>query len=330
MNSPVNPWGWTLSYTRTYYDNGITVNDRIANDSTTEPTTYNNLLATLPYQIDPQLQLSLRAGFQSYKFAAPSLQEGSYGVGFQWSPTDRTQVGGFWDHTFYGSSYSVQMSHRLPNAALSANLSRGISSFPQLALAIPAGATVNQFLNAAFATRIPDPAARTQAVDQFLAQTQLPSTLASPVNFYATTLTLQQAANLSVVLIGLRNSVGLSVFYLKSEAISEQGNVLPPALQFGQNNTQTGAGINYGFRLSALTSVGTGASYSTTTVDTSTGPFANSRSKNANANVSLNTQFGPKTTGSASVGYSWSQTAGSVIGGNISALNVSATVSHTF
>ena len=134
----------------------------------------------------------------------------------------------------------------------------------------------------------------------------------------------------SVVLIGLRNSVGLSVFYVKSEAISEQGNVLPPALQFGQNNTQTGAGINYGFRLSSLTSVGTSASYSTTTVDTSTGPFANSRSKNANANVSMNTQFGPKTTGSASVGYSWSQTAGSAIGGNISSLNVSATVSHTF
>ena len=206
MNSPVNPWGWTLSFSRSYYDNGI------RNDVLEAPTTFYDLLGTLPYQIDPQLQLSLRAGFQSYKFVGPSLQEGSYGIGFQWSPTNRTQVGGFWDHTFYGSSYSLQISHRLPNAALSANLSRGISSFPELALAIPAGATVNQFLNAAFATRIPDPAARTQAVDQFLARTQLPSTLASPVNFYATTLTLQQAANLSLVLhraAQLGHAVGL-------------------------------------------------------------------------------------------------------------------------
>ena len=326
MNSPVNPWGWTLSYTRSYFDNGVR-NDR---DIATDSTTYNNLLGTLIYQIDPQLQLSLRAGFQSYKFVGPSLEEGRYGIGFQWSPTDRTQVGGFWDHTFYGSSYSLQISHRLPNAALSANLSRGLSSFPQLALAIPAGATVNQFLNAAFATRIPDPAERTQAVDQFLARTQLPPTLASPVNFYATTLTLQEAANLSLVLLGMRNSVTLSVFYLKSEAISAQGNVLPPALQFGENNTQRGVGVNYGFSLAAQTNVGASASYSTTTGNTSTGPLANARSNNANASVNLNRQFGPKTSGSAGVGYSWSETPGSAIAGNQSALNIYATVTYTF
>jgi uncharacterized protein (PEP-CTERM system associated) len=331
LSSPANPWGWTLSYSRTYYNNGITIVDRVANDSTTDAaTTYNNLLATLDYQIDPQLLLSLRAGYQSYTFAAPSLQEGSYGIGIQWSPTDRTHVGGFWDHTFYGSSYSVQISHRLPNAALSANLSRGVSSFPELAVAIPAGAAVAQFLNAAFTTRIQDPAERAQAVEQFLARTQLPPTLASPVNYYATSLTLQEAANLSLVLVGTRNSVGLSVFYLKNEAISGQGNVLPPALQFGQNNTQTGVGVNYSFSLSPLTNVGASASYSMTTVDTSTGPFANARSNNANANVNLGTRFGPKTSGSAGVGYSWYGAPGGVITGNTSALNVFATVSHTF
>jgi uncharacterized protein (PEP-CTERM system associated) len=240
------------------------------------------------------------------------------------------QVGGYWDHTFYGSSYSLQISNRLPNAAVSANLSRGLSSFPQLALAIPAGATINQFLNAAFATRIPDPAERTKAVDQFLARTQLPPTLASPVNFYATTLTLQEAANLSLVLVGTRNSLGFSLFYLKSEAISGQGNVLPPALQFGQNNTQTGVGVNYGFSLAAQTNVGASASYSTTTVNTSTGPLANTRSNNANANINLNRQFGPKTTGSAGIGYSWSETPGSAIAGIQSALNIYATVTYTF
>ena len=76
--------------------------------------------------------------------------------------------------------------------------------------------------------------------------------------------------------------------------------------------------------------MGASASYSTTTVNTSTGPLANARTNNANANVNLNTQFGPKTSGSAGVGYSWSDTPGSAVAGNISALNVFATVSHTF
>ena len=195
----------------------------------------------LPYQIDPQLQIAPRVGYETVQVCrCQATQDGVYGIGVQWSPTDRTQVGGFWEHRFFGSSYSAQISHRLPNAALSANFSRGLSSYPQLALAIPAGATVTQFLDAAFTTRIPDPAERARAIEQFLARTGLPPTLASPVNFYATTLTLQQSATVSLVLIGVLNSVTFSLFNSKSEAISGTGNVLPPALQFGQNNTQTG------------------------------------------------------------------------------------------
>jgi uncharacterized protein (PEP-CTERM system associated) len=334
MSSPMNPWGWTLSFSRAYYNNGLSVGNGIAggdvvtaNDTST---TYYNLLGTLPYQVDPQLQLSLRAGYDSYQFAGPTIKEGRYGIGFQWSPTDRTHVGGFWDHTFFGASYSAHISHRLPNSALSANFSRGITSFPQLALVIPAGATVNQFVDAAFTTRIPDPAERALAVEQFLARAGLPPTLASPVNFYATALTLQQSGTVSLVLIGTLNSITFSVFNLKTEEISRSGEVLPPALQFGQNNTQTGGGVSVSHRLSGYTNLGASAAYSTTTSNVSTGPFADARSRNGSASVSLGTQFGPKTTGSASVSYSRTRFTGPADPGTTSALNFIATVTHTF
>ena len=225
MNSPVRPWGWTLEYSRFYYDNGVASGGNVGNLGNVGQGSYTtqSIRLLVPYQIDPQLQIGGRIGYEGVQFPVQDSRNTIYGVTVQWSPTDRTQVGGFWEHRFFGSSYSAQISHRLPNAALSASAARGINSYPQLALAIPAGATVNQFLNAAFATRIPDPAERTQAVDQFLARTQLPPTLASPVNFYATTLTLQETANLSLVLIGTRNSLGLSVFYVKSDAISGRG-----------------------------------------------------------------------------------------------------------
>ena len=334
MSSPVNPWGWTLSFSRSYYDNGLSVGNGIAgggvvtaNDTTT---TYYNLQGTLPYQVDPQLQLSARAGYQSYTFAGPSLQEGTYGIGVQWSPTDRTQVGGFWDHTFFGSSYSAQISHRLPNAALSANFSRGLSAFPQLALAIPAGATVNQFVDAAFTTRIPDPAERALAIEQFLARSGLPPTLASPVNFYATTLTLQQSGTVSLLLIGALNSVSFTLFNVKSENISRSGEVLPPALQFGQDNTQTGVGVSASHRLSGFTTLGASASYSTTKANVSTGPLSDARSRNGNVSASLSTQFGPKTSGSASVSYSETRFTGAASPGTASTLNFVASVTHTF
>ena len=45
-----------------------------------------------------------------------------YGAGLQWSPSDRTQVTGFWEHRFFGSSYSAQINHRLPRIALGREL----------------------------------------------------------------------------------------------------------------------------------------------------------------------------------------------------------------
>ena len=320
MSSPVNPWGWTLSYSRTYYDNGVS----------SDSTTYNNVAASIPYQIDPQLQVSARGGYQFYKFEAPSLQSINYGFGIQWSPTDRTQVGGFLEHQFFGASYSAQISHRLPNAAISASASRGLSSYPQLALTIPAGATVAQILNAAFTTRIPDPAERATAISQFLAQTGLPPTLATPVNYYATTLSLQQSASVSLVLVGVFNSISFSLYHSQNEAITGTGSELPPALEANQNNTQTGGGISYSHRLTSFTNIGASASYSKSTVNSDTGPFAGSRSNNGNVSMNLSTNFGPKTSGSTGIGYSRSTFPGNLNAGSTASYNLFAGISHTF
>ncbi len=288
MRSPVNPWGWTLEYNRFYYDNGSRrswrngCRARILHD-------YNRY----DYCFLTRLTRNCRSGHASdtraTNFPFRIRRERSTASVANGIRRRRTSVGGFWEHRFFGSSYSVQVKHRLPNAALSANAARGINSYPQLALAIPAGAAVSQFVDAAFTTRIPDPTERAQAVDQFLAQSGLPASLVSPVNFYAATLTLQDTANVSLVLIGTRNSVSMSVFYSKSEAISGSGNVLPPALQFGQDNTQTGVGASYSHRVGAQTTLGAGASYSTTTSNVSTGPFANIRSNNFNTSLNVST-----------------------------------------
>ena len=159
MNSGTNPFGWRLEYDRLFYDNGIQIGN---GGSIVDPGNYTLQTARLivPYQIDPQLQVSGRIGYEKNQFPTTSNQGTIYGAGVQWNPTERTQMGGFWEHQFFGSSFSWQISHRLPNAAISASFVRGLTSYPQLALAIPAGTTVTQFLDAAFTTRIPDPVER--------------------------------------------------------------------------------------------------------------------------------------------------------------------------
>ena len=125
--------------------------------------------------------------------------------------------------------------------AFNANASRGLTTTP-VSFSIPAGANVARFLDSAFTTRIPDPAQRAEAVEQFLSKTGLPPTLASPVSYYGASILLTDAANVSYAILGVRNALTFSLFYLKQRPISGTGDVLPPALQGGPNdNTQTGA-----------------------------------------------------------------------------------------
>jgi uncharacterized protein (PEP-CTERM system associated) len=331
MSSTIGSWGWALQYNSQYYDNGL------------DTGTYFIQVARgiVSYQVDPQLSVSLRGGYEIDRFPGltdnngallPSETNGGviYGAGLDWRPTPRTELNGYWEHRFFGSSYNWQLTHRLPNIALSATFTRGLSTYPQLALAIPAGITVAQFLDAAFTTRIPDPAQRAAAVAQFLAQTGLPPTLASPLNYYAATITVQQQATLGAVWVGALNALGFSLFRTETEAISGSGSALPPIFSVGTNSIQTGAGVNYSHRLGPFTNLVANATY-TRTRPTSTEENANNVStNNLNTFVSVNHQFSPKTSGTVGVSYYYFDTPGTGNFANQGALSVYATVSHTF
>lgn len=317
------PAGWSVQYTRQNYDSGAGTGTYILQLGR----------AIASYRVDPELDLSLRGGYESDRFPQASTignstSGGFYGGGLHWRPTERTDLSGFWEHHFFGSSYSWQLTHRLPNVALSASFARGLSSFPQLALAVPAGVPVAQFLDLAFTTRIPDPVERALAVAQFLAQSGLPPTLVSPLNVYSTAVTLQNTAALSAVWVGALNSIGFTLFRSESEAVSGQGSTLPPELQFGVNNVQTGGGANYSHRLSAFTNLVAGATYTSTRPNSTEVSVANARTRNLNSFVSLSTQFTPKTSGS--VGVSYFVFDSDSVGGKPSTLSAYASISHTF
>jgi uncharacterized protein (PEP-CTERM system associated) len=292
------PVGWTLEY------NGTRYLPADSNTSTSGSYTIQVGRGIVTYLFDPQVQVSGRAGYESDRFVLTGSEGPVYGIGGQWHPTDRTQMEGFWEHRFFGSSFDWKLSHRLPRTAISASFSRGIATFSQNSLTIPAGANVAAFVDAAFTTRITDPAERALAVQQFLARTKLPPTLATPVNFFAANPLLQTAGNAAVVLAGARNSMAFNLFYLESEEISGTGSPLPPALQSGNNNTQSGGGVAFNHQLTGLTNLTASASYSTTRSNNTQGLFADVRSQNGYLNLGVTTQLAPKTTASAGVGYS--------------------------
>ena len=322
--SPPGRLSWQLGYNAQYYDSGV-------------PTgTYTVQLARAigTYRVDPQLDVSARVGYEKDRFPQATTlgtppQGSIYGVGVHWRPTDRTDLNGYWEEHYYGSNYSWALTHRLPNVALSANFTRGLASYPQLALLIPGGVSVAQFLDLAFTTRIPDPVERAQAVAQFLAQTGLPPTLSSPLNVYATSLTLQNTATLSAVWVGALNSIAFTLYRVESQAISGQGSPSPPPFQVSSDYTQAGAGLSYSHRLSGLANFNASVSYSRTTPNTTDESVSSFRSDNFNASAAVSKQLSPKTGCTVGVTYFVFETPGSNTGRQTT-LSVYGTLSHTF
>ncbi|MEO8304494.1 MAG: TIGR03016 family PEP-CTERM system-associated outer membrane protein [Betaproteobacteria bacterium] len=324
LNSTASPLGWTAEYIGTRYEPTGGEVDTVG--------TYTIQVGRgiVYYQFDPHLRLAVRGGYENEQFPLTGSEGVIYGLGGTWAPTDRMLINGFWEHRFFGSSYSFQFTDRMPRVAVSANFSRGLETYPQNALSIPAGANVAAFVEAAFTTRIPDPAERALAVQQFLASSGLPATLATPVNFFAANILLQNSASATVVLLGVRNSLAFNAFYLKSEAIAGTGSALPPALQFGENNTQTGGGASFNHQISGMTNLTASATYSTTTSNATRGLFADLRTTNAYLNVGIGTRLGPKTTATAGAGYTRFVPNGEIDAQTSSSYNIYAGINHTF
>src|SRR4029434_8585610 len=162
--------------------------------------------------------------------------------------------------------------------------------------------------------RIPDLVQRAQAVTQFLAQTGLPPSLVTSLNFYSPQISLQQTESVSAVWVGKLNSMGVTVFRTKYESAQAPLEGLPNELGFATNNTQTGVSLSYSHRLTGFTNLVASTSYSRATPNGGDDNANSVRSDNFNASVSLNTQFSPRTSGSVGLTYFTFSSPGGSIG----------------
>jgi uncharacterized protein (PEP-CTERM system associated) len=249
---------------------------------------------------DPQVHLYAIGGYEQNNYVLTESSDITYGGGGEWRPTDRTLVAGRYVHRFFGDSYLVDVTHRNPFSAISVNASRNISTYPQQLFALPAGASVAGLIDAAFTTRIPDPAARAEAVQTFLNQTGLPATLQSPLNYYTQQVLLLEQASATFTLLGARNSLAFTVYYRDSEPLAgATGFVLPPEFAIQNNNTQRGGAIAFNHRLTTLTGLtATATRYDTT----ARAPLTGKSTTNAFL-VGLRSQLSPKTTGVTGLTY---------------------------
>jgi len=259
--------------------------------------------ALLTYGLSSDLSITLRGGYErnNYNAPAPDIERSFYGLGFSWAPTPRTQVQGFMEDRFFGIGYNFSATHRHRRTAISLYGSRDTTSYPQTLFELPPGDT-RSLLDAALTSRIPDPAQRQAAIEQYLIITGTPAALLVPTTFYSERVTLSERLGGSVALLGVRNTVTLSVSWYQSEPVSQFGGTpLPPELAGLDRYITYGSAVNWTYRLTGRANTSFLLSrYYTEKIDNPEG-----NSTNTSARLQLNTQFGPRTRGS--VGVRWTQ-----------------------
>jgi uncharacterized protein (PEP-CTERM system associated) len=247
---------WELTYLREkfYYDE-----DSSQADTDSEVTT-----ARLRRVITATVGLLARAAYENYDYRVlgPGAGGSAWGIGFDWTPTPRTQLTAIAGERFYGDSYFLDFRHRTRLTAWRAGYSEEITS-ARSQFFLPATTSTSSYLDALYSSQFPDPAAREKAVEEFIARTGLPPSLAAPVNFYTNQLFLLKKWHASVGLLGIRNSLIADVFKDTREALP--GNLaLTGSGDFAVSDTirQTGGSIVWNHQLSSRSALSIDGAYS--------------------------------------------------------------------
>ena len=77
------------------------------------------LRGVLIYRLFPEFRLRGSGGYESNNYQSIDNEgQSTYGVGFDWTPTERSQASGFWEHRFFGTGHNVLLSHRFPLSSI--------------------------------------------------------------------------------------------------------------------------------------------------------------------------------------------------------------------
>ena len=212
-----------------------------------------NAGANLTYVLSPTIRLLAGAGYDRNRYpAAPGqgLSGPSYFGGFDWNPTHHTRLSAQVGHRYFGPTANVVFNRTTARTSLSVSYSRDQTTSSATGLAMvasPQYVLVDQLLR----TAIPDPVLRAQAVAGILTQAGLPTY--GTTGFLSNQLYLQKRFDVSLALLGLRNTVTLSAFRSESQVLSTLTTSFDVFNQ-ASNFRQTGFTVSWSHKLGPRTS----------------------------------------------------------------------------
>ena len=211
---------------------------------------------TLTYVVLPTFKLRGRLGYDRNSYPTtgqPDLKGLSYSGGFDWAPSQHTRLNAQVGHRYFGPTANIVFNETHQRFAISALYSRDQTTSAGSGLtrvADPTYALVDSY----FQTTVTDPALRAQAVANALSSFGLSTSPYSTASFLSNQLYLQKLAQLSVALLGLRNTVTLTASRNESQVLSsiDTGfDIFDDAQKFRTTNYS----LNWSHKLGPLTNV---------------------------------------------------------------------------
>lgn len=188
------------------------------------------LRGLLTYQLYPEFRISGSGGYETNNYQSIDNEgQSTYGYGFDWTPTERTQVSGFQERRFFGNGHNVLISHRFPLSSIRYTDIRDVSLIPNQFTTYGLGTVYDQYFDQ-FTSLIPDPVARAAYVNNLLNQAGIAPDAQAVSDYAAQRPRVQRRQQLTYVLYGARNSLTLIAARNENEALTV----------FGQNTAIAG------------------------------------------------------------------------------------------
>ncbi len=219
---------WSLNYDKQ------TSNYKNLNDQSTEHES-----VTLTYLFDSRLTLFVTGGQERndyVTFSGESSDGSYYTAGFQWAPNPTNSLNAQHGHHYFGRTDHIDFTHRTPLTIWRAGYSNDMTSSAQQ-LSLPANFSTAALLDSLFVSRYPDPVARNQAISTLLQQSIQPNGQLQQFNFLTNQIYLQKRLDLSLALVGLRNTITFTFNRSQQKALSKE--VIPLDIFAGSRSFRT-------------------------------------------------------------------------------------------
>lgn len=258
-------------------------------DDAQQPITADIARLVLDYALGADTTAGVRAGREHTDLVTRDTRRNIYGWQAQWRPSERTTLAAFDEQRFFGSAWRLSFDHRMPRLAWSIVASRSLDTTPQALFNLLPTDNVAALIDAMFTTRYPDPIARAEVVQDFLAQQGIASGTLRPTTIYSPRLSIVTLRSATVTLTGTRNTLALSAFLSRTEDAPDAGNLATGTAL--TNNSEQGASATLSHRLSPTTNVN--MSIDASRIRALQAP---DRTTQHSARLQLNTELSPRTT----------------------------------